>query len=80
MVVRKYKPSFSYCIIVDQKEKFSALGWNVEFVFGRVISGAAQLAYISPENMINNSVYHKMLLTSAYKENLVGVAADEAHW
>jgi len=74
----KYKPSFSYCIMVDKKEKFSALGWNVEFVgeaqtdkttFGRVISGEAQLPYISPENMINNSVYCKMLLTSACKEN-----------
>ena len=59
--------------MVDQKEKFSALGWNVKFVgeaqtdktaFGRVISGVTQLVYISPENIINNSVYRKMLLTS----------------
>lgn len=75
-------------IMVDQKEKFSGVGWNVEFVgeaqmhktaVGRAISGEAHLVYISPENIINNSIYRRMLLTPAYRENLVGVAVDEAH-
>ena len=59
-------------IMMDQKVKLSALGWDVEMVgesktdkaaFDRVINGEVQLVYISPENIINKSVYRKMLLT-----------------
>ena len=59
-------------IMMDWKVKLSALGWDVEIVgesktdkaaFDRVINGEVQLVYISPENIINKSVYRKMLLT-----------------
>ena len=74
--------------MMDQKEKFSALGLNVEFVgeaqddktaSSRVINGEVQLIYISPENLICNPKYRKMLLTPVFRENLIGIAVDEAH-
>jgi len=74
--------------MMDQKEKFLALGLNVEFVgeaqedktaLSRVINGEVQLVYISPENVICNPKYRWMLLSPEYKQNLIGIAVDEAH-
>ncbi len=43
------------------------------------LKGEYQLVYISPENLINNPRYRKMLLRQVYKENLVALVIDEAH-
>ena len=45
----------------------------------RIVSGKAQLVFISPEAIINNQRYCEMLLSLVYKEKLVAVAIDEAH-
>ena len=75
-------------IMMDQKVKFSTYGLTAEFVgeaqtdvaaSERVIKGKVQLIYISPENIICNRKYRHMLMSSVYKENLIGVAVDEAH-
>ena len=74
--------------MVDQCEKFKSLGMSADFLgeaqedklaMQRVISGEAQLVFISPEAIINNPKYRQMLSTSVYKEKLVAVAVDEAH-
>ena len=46
----------------------------------RVVNGEMQIVLISPENILCNSTYRNMMLTNVYKENLIGVAVDEAHW
>ena len=74
--------------MVDQCEKFKSLGISADYVgesqndrlaMQRVISGEAQLVYISPEAIINNPKYRQMLSSPVYKEKLVAVAIDEAH-
>ena len=74
--------------MMDQKEKFISLGLRVEFVgkaqtdkeaSKRVINGEVQLVYISPENILCNPKYRHMLTSAVYKENLIGIAIDEAH-
>ena len=57
---------------VGESQKDSAVRW-------KVLNGLLDLVYISPENIICNAQYRDMLLTSNYKERLVGVAVDEAH-
>ena len=73
--------------MVDQCEKFKSLGITADYVgesqnnrlaMQRVISGEAQLVYISPEAIINNPKYRQMLSSPVYKEKLVAVAIDEA--
>ena len=75
-------------IMVEQKAKFVAAGINTEFVgeaqkdpaaWKQVNDGQVQLIYISPENIICNSQYRQMLRSPIYKENLIGIAVDEAH-
>ena len=74
--------------MVDLCEKFKSLGISADYVgesqndrlaMQRVISGEAQLVYISPEAIINNPKYRQMLSSPVYKEKLVAVAIDEAH-
>lgn len=74
--------------MIEQKDKFLAAGINAEFVgetqksptaWRKVISGQAQLFYISPESIICNSQYRQMLRSPVYKENLMGIVFDEAH-
>ena len=74
--------------MVDQRAKFSPLGLTVEFVgeaqedrdaVRRVIAGKVQLVYLSPEAILNNSVYRQMLLSEVYKKKLVAIAVDKAH-
>ena len=45
----------------------------------RVLEGKYQYVYISPETLTENQPYRNMLLTEAYKLNLVALAIDEAH-
>lgn len=73
---------------MDQRSKFSIRGLKTEFV-GEVqtnpeaeraiLKGDIQLVYISPESIINNSKFRKMLLSPVYKDNLVALVVDEAH-
>ena len=35
--------------------------------------------FISPESLLHNRMYRSMLLSDAYKQNLVVLAVDEAH-
>ena len=72
----------------EQKAKFCAMGINAEFVGeaqsdssaqARVINGEAQIVLISPENILCNWNYQNMMLSTVYKEKLIGVAVDEAH-
>lgn len=74
--------------MVDQHAKFLPRGLRTDFVGEvqtdedaekRVLKGESQLVYISPENLINNPRYRKMLLRQVYKENLVALVIDEAH-
>ena len=74
--------------MVDQHAKFSPRGLKTDFVGEaqsdegaekRVLRGESQLVYISPENLINNTSYRRMLLRQAYKDNLVAMVIDEAH-
>ena len=85
-------PSIVVCIsplisiMVDTK--FSPRGLKTDFVGEAqshegaekwVLRGESQLVYISPENLINNTSYRRMLLRQAYKDNLVAMVIDEAH-
>lgn len=75
-------------LMIDQKASFTSKGITAEFVgmaqdddasVQMVIDGNAQLVFISPENIICNPVYRRMLQSKKYKEKLVGLVVDEAH-
>ena len=38
-----------------------------------------QLIFISPESLLSTNLWHDVLLSPVYQENLVGVIVDEAH-
>lgn len=68
--------------------KFTALGLNTEFVGesqsnsaaeDSILKGEVQLVYISPESLLHNIKFRKMLLSAPYRENLVALVIDEAH-
>ena len=74
--------------MMDQQQKFSERGIKAEFVgeaqtdkaiVAKVLRGDLQLLYISPENLLNNSNFQSILLSSQYKKNIVALAVDEAH-
>ena len=74
--------------MMDQKNKFSPKGIHTEFVgeaqtdqtcIANVISGKAQLVFISPESMISNPLFRNMLMNRIYKDKLVALVVDEAH-
>ena len=75
-------------LMMDQRNKFAPRGLKVEFVgeqqtdsasWHDVIQGKVQLVYLTPENLIENKTYRKMLLSSIYQEKLVAICVDEAH-
>lgn len=75
-------------LMMDQKARFTPKGVVAEFVgeeqtdqncIRSVISGSAQLVYISPESLICNQIYRNMILSPIYKEKLVAFVIDEAH-
>ena len=75
-------------LMMDQRAKYHARGLNAEFVGeaqtdpatkDKVLKGEVQLVFITPEGIICNSVYQKMLLSVAYTDKLVAVVVDEAH-
>ena len=73
--------------MIDQRSKFTPRGLTAEFVGEaqtdaaerRVLRGEAQLVFITPESLIDNTLYRNMLLSTKYKENLVALVVDEAH-
>ena len=75
-------------LMMDQKEKFASFGVTCEYLCDRqrdskaieqVVGGDVQLVFISPESIIGNQKYRRMLLTSQYQSKLVAIAVDEAH-
>lgn len=75
-------------IMVDQHAKFTARGLKTEYVGesqfnstaeDRILTGEVQLVYISPESLLTNVKFRKMLLSTPYRENLVALVVDEAH-
>ena len=74
--------------MIDQKDKFIKKGIRAEFVgqaqddeaaIAPVIKGDIQLVYISPENLLCNMTFRKMLLSDKYKKYLRALVVDEAH-
>ena len=74
--------------MMEQRAVFSHRGLSVEFVgelqhelqsMQRVKEGEVQLLYISPESILRNLQWRKMLLSDTYQANLVAVVVDEAH-
>ena len=74
--------------MMDQRAKYTPRGLKAEFVGeaqtdpdikDKVLKGDVQLVFITPESIINNSVYRKMLMSDVYTNKLVAVVVDEAH-
>ena len=74
--------------MVDQHEKFIIRGLKTEYLCEsnynketevNIIKGEVQLVYISPESLLNNIKYRRMLLSTPYRNNLMGLVVDEAH-
>ena len=75
-------------LMLDQNTRFILRGLKVEFVGQQqsdplakqnVLQGKIQLVYITPENLIDNKSYRRMLLSSVYQEKLVALVVDEVH-
>ena len=75
-------------LMLDQQSNFVPHGLQAEFVGEmqvdssckeKVIKGQVQLVFITPENLIENRQYRKMLLSDIYQEKLVAIVVDEAH-
>ena len=63
-------------LMIDQKDKFIKRGIRAEFVgqaqddeaaIAAVIKGDIQLVYISPENLLCNIAFWKLLLSDKYR-------------
>ena len=74
-------------LMMDQKAAFLSKGISAEVAGSlqghasaeSIVNGNAQLVFISPENIICNGVYRKMLQAKKFKDNLVALVVDEAH-
>ena len=75
-------------LMMDQQAKYSPLGLRTEFVGEsqidaavkeKVRRGEVQLVYITPESIIDTSIYRDMLLSPPYQDKLVALVVDEAH-
>ena len=73
---------------MDQQATFTLRGLKTEFVgeaqtdvevVKEVLHGDVQLCFVSPDSIINNPKYRKMLLSTTYKTKLVAVVVDETH-
>lgn len=73
--------------MMDQQHKFSPMGLHTEYVCdcqdhgvkAKVIKGEVQLVFISPESLISNKAYRRMLFSDIYQQHLVALVVDEAH-
>ena len=45
-----------------------------------VCHGKYQLKFISPESLLSSNLWHNVLFSPVYQENLVGFIVDEAHY
>lgn len=75
-------------LMMDQKAKFLPKGIVTEFVgeeqsddsaIEKVLCGAVQLLYISPESLVCNPIFLNMILSPVYKEKMIALVMDEAH-
>ena len=75
-------------LMMDQREKYAPKGISSEFVGGdqtdpivikKILEGAVQLVFITPESIIENPLYRNMLLSQPYIDRLVALVVDEAH-
>ena len=75
-------------LMMDQREKYAPKGISSEFVGGdqtdpivikKILEGAVQLVFITPESIIENTLYRNMLLSQPYIDRLVALVVDEAH-
>ena len=76
-------------LMIDQHAKYTPSGLITEFVAeaqcdekaaDRVMRAEVQLVYIIPESVMCNPTYRDMFLSLPYKERLVALAVDEAHY
>ena len=74
-------------IMQEQAQRLTAAGIKSGFVGEtqkdpivrqKVLNGDLDLVYISPENLINNSLI-LMLLSQDYKQRLISLVVDEGH-
>ena len=74
--------------MMDQCAKYAPSGLQAQFVSEaqvdsavkeKVLRGEVPVAFITPESLIRNCTYRKMLLSPAYTEKLVALVVDEAH-
>ena len=75
-------------LMTDQQEKFSLRRISAEFVgeaqqyencINKVLQGKVQLAYISPESLINNCSFCNTLVSPTYKTKLWALVINKAH-
>ncbi len=75
-------------LMMNQRNKYAPKGLSTEFVSGqqadpnvtrRILEGEVQLVFITPESIIENSMYRNMLLSQPYSNKLVALVVDEAH-
>lgn len=74
-------------LMMDQQQKYSLKGLTTAYVAGgiersdkeSVLKGEFQLIYITPESIIENSVFRRMLLSEPYCKRLIALIVDEAH-
>ena len=74
--------------MIDQRAKFQSLSVKAELVGEaqddkevgkKVMKGEYQLVFITPESIIENTKFHRMLQSDEYRKQLVAVVVDEAH-
>ena len=80
-------------LMMDQCKKFNSKGLQAEFIqaefigeaqtdkgiIQNVIEGKVPLVFITPENIVENPKYRKMLQSPIYKSNIAALVVDEAH-
>lgn len=74
-------------VYISQVATYSAKGLSAAHVIGEsteevkdgVKKGVYQLVYITPELLICNAEWRKMLVGECYSKRLMGFVVDEAH-
>ena len=83
----------SICLVVSplmkaQVDAFQGRGLSAAFcgshqedqeTLDRIRAGCYQLVYITPEALVNNTVYRNMLLESVWQDNLIAYVIYESH-
>ena len=73
----------------DQVVKFSSKGIKCVFISSdpgstqimakEIHEGRCQLVYFSPESLINNCLWRRMLNSEPYQSNLIALVVDQAY-